>query len=179
MCILTFCRYHDSFSQWQHSFRRIRIAGRDVAWKSLLSQTTDVSLMWLVNKCMMASSNGNIFRVTSPLWGTPLVTGGFSSQRPVTRSFDVFFELRLNKRLSKQSRRRWFEPPWRSIWRHCHGYLKWVLEIFWNDLARFNTLRPRPNVHHFADGIFKMPLSCMKVIVFCFKIHWQLFAGVL
>ena len=30
----------------------------------------------------------------------------FPSQRPVTRSFDVFFDLRLNKRLSKQSRRR-------------------------------------------------------------------------
>ena len=29
------------------------------------------------------------------------VTGEFSAQRPVTRSFDVFFDLRLNKRLSK------------------------------------------------------------------------------
>ena len=32
------------------------------------------------------------------------VTDGFPSQMPVTRSFDVFFDLRLNKRLSKQSR---------------------------------------------------------------------------
>ena len=30
------------------------------------------------------------------------VTGKFPTQRPVTRSFDVFFELRPNKRLSKQ-----------------------------------------------------------------------------
>ena len=29
------------------------------------------------------------------------VTGEFPAQRPVTRSFDVFFDLRLNKRLSK------------------------------------------------------------------------------
>ena len=29
--------------------------------------------------------------------GNPLVTGGFPSQRPVTRSFVVFFDLRLNK----------------------------------------------------------------------------------
>ena len=50
--------------------------------------------------------NENIFRVTGPLWGNPPVTGGFPSQRPVTRSFDVYFDLRLNKRLSKQSRRR-------------------------------------------------------------------------
>ena len=40
--------------------------------------------------------------------------------RPVTRGFDVFFDLRLNKRLSKQSRRRWFETPSRSLWRHCN-----------------------------------------------------------
>ena len=46
------------------------------------------------------------------------VTGEFPSQRPVTQSFDVFFDLRLNKRLSKQSRRRWFETPSRSFWRH-------------------------------------------------------------
>ena len=46
------------------------------------------------------------------------VTGGFPSQRPVTQSFDVFFDQRLNKRLSKQSRRSWFETPLRSSWRH-------------------------------------------------------------
>ena len=50
--------------------------------------------------------------------GNPPVTGGFPSQRPVTRGFDVFFDLRLNKRLSKQSRRWWFETPSRSLWRH-------------------------------------------------------------
>ena len=36
----------------------------------------------------------------------PPVNGGFSSQRPVTRSFDVFLDLRLNKWLNKWSRRR-------------------------------------------------------------------------
>ena len=30
------------------------------------------------------------------------VTGDFLAQRPATRSFDVLFDLRLNKRLSKQ-----------------------------------------------------------------------------
>ena len=47
------------------------------------------------------------------------VTGEFPSQRPVRRSFDVFFDLRLNKRLIKQSRLRLFETPSRSLWRHC------------------------------------------------------------
>ena len=51
--------------------------------------------------------------------GNPPITGGFPSQRPVTLDFDVIFDLRLNKRLGKQSRRRWFEtPPSRSLWRH-------------------------------------------------------------
>ena len=49
------------------------------------------------------------------------VTGEFPSQRPVTRSFDVFFDLPLNKRLSKQSRRRWFETQSRPLWHHCNG----------------------------------------------------------
>ena len=34
--------------------------------------------------------------------GNSPVTGEFPTQRPVTRSFDVFFDLRLNKRLNKQ-----------------------------------------------------------------------------
>ena len=33
----------------------------------------------------------------------------------------VFFDLRLNKRLSKQSRRQWFETTSRTLWRHCNG----------------------------------------------------------
>ena len=43
------------------------------------------------------------------------------SQRPLTRSFDVFFDLRLNIRLSKQLWSWWFETPSRSLWRHCNG----------------------------------------------------------
>ena len=53
------------------------------------------------NVVMMTSSNGNIFRVTGLCVGTSPVTGEFSSQRPVTRSFDVFFDL-----VSKEPRRR-------------------------------------------------------------------------
>ena len=55
--------------------------------------------------------NGNIFRVTGPLCGGFTGPGEFPSQRPATRSFDVFFDLRLNKRLSKQPRGWWFETP--------------------------------------------------------------------
>ena len=50
--------------------------------------------------------------------GNSPVTGEFPAQRPVTLSFDVFFDLRLNKRLIKQSWGRWFEMLSRSLWRH-------------------------------------------------------------
>ena len=43
--------------------------------------------------------------------GNSPVPGEFPAQRPVTRSSDVFFDMRLNKRLSKQSRDWWFETP--------------------------------------------------------------------
>ena len=52
--------------------------------------------------------------------GNSPATCEFPSQRPVTRSFDVFFDLRLNKRLSKQSRGWWFETPSHPLWRHCN-----------------------------------------------------------
>ena len=52
---------------------------------------------------MMTSSNGTIFRVTGPLCGEFTGPSEFPAQRPVTQSFDVFFDLRLNKLLSKQS----------------------------------------------------------------------------
>ena len=80
-----------------------------------------VRLLTAMTPCvMMTSSNGIIFRVTGPFQGNSPVTGEFPSQRPVTWSFDVFFALRLNKRLSKQFRRRWFETPSRPLWRHCN-----------------------------------------------------------
>ena len=69
---------------------------------------------------MMTSSKGNIFRVTGPLCGEFTGPGEFPTQRPVTRSFDVFFDLRLNKRLSKQSWGWWFEMLSCPLWRHCN-----------------------------------------------------------
>ena len=52
--------------------------------------------------------------------GNSTVTGEFPANMPATRSFDVFFDLRLHKRLSKQSWGWWFETPSRPLWRHCN-----------------------------------------------------------
>ena len=47
----------------------------------------------------------------------------------VTWSFDVFFDLRLNKRLNKQVGGWWLETPSRSLWRHCNDFFGWLSVI--------------------------------------------------
>ena len=81
---------------------------------------------------MMTSSNWVFFALLVLCDGNPPVTG-FPWQRPVTRSLDIFFDLSMGKRLSKQPSSRWFETPSGSLWRRCndyqsyHGNLKWHL----------------------------------------------------
>ena len=52
------------------------------------------------------------------------------SQRPVTRSFDIFFDLRLNKRLSRQSWGWWYETLSCPLWRQCNGLSNMLIEDF-------------------------------------------------
>ena len=52
--------------------------------------------------------------------GNSPVTGELHTQRPVARSFDVFFDVHLNQQMSKKWRRQWFETPSCSLWRHCN-----------------------------------------------------------
>ena len=72
-------------------------------------------------RSLMTSSNGNIFRITGHLCaGNSPVPGEFPTQRPVTRSFDVYFDLRPDKRLSQQLWGWWFETQSRPLCRHCN-----------------------------------------------------------
>ena len=81
-------------------------------------------------RIMMTSSNGNIFRVTGPLCGEFTSPGEFPAHRPVTRGFDVFFDLRPNKRLSKQPWGWWFETLSSSLWRHDNVKFELKHDIF-------------------------------------------------
>ena len=56
--------------------------------------------------------------------GNSPVLGEFPTQMPVTLSFDVFFDLHPNKRLSKQWWGWWFETLSCPLWRHRNGE-KW------------------------------------------------------
>ena len=107
------------------------------------------------------------------LWGNPPVTGGFPSQKPMTRNFDVFFDLRLNKRLSKQSRRWWFETPSRSLLRHCNvdpnGGLSPSEHMF---LAWFRTIL----CHKTWSALVQVMASCLMAPSHYLMQYWLTFS---
>ena len=72
------CKLHFAFYS-----RQIRSMG--------LCKKDETPLLSYCSCVMMTSSNGNIFRVTGHLCGEFTGPGEFPAQRPVTRSFDVFF----------------------------------------------------------------------------------------
>ena len=53
--------------------------------------------------------------------GNSPVSGEFPAQRPVTRSFDIFFDLRMDGRLSKHSWCWWLETLACPLWRQSNG----------------------------------------------------------
>ena len=55
--------------------------------------------------------------------GNSPVPAEFLAQKPVTRNFDVFFDLRLNKQRSKQPWGWWFETLSCPLWRHCNAVM--------------------------------------------------------
>ena len=120
--------------------------------------------------------------------GNSQVNGKFPAQRPVTRSFAVFFDLRLNQQLNKQWRRWWFETPSRSLWRHCNG--KWMKQrqIFWEHRAvrhgKFTYLKTTKadRAPYIADtclqdrynnysGFFIVPLCLPSFVTSCFQLR--------
>ena len=98
------------------------------AWRSLLELLSwcpiiklchwnsfeDIQMTWWRHQMETFSALLVIYAGNSP------VPGEFPTHRPVTRSFDVFFDLRLDKRLSKQSWGWWFETLSCPLWRHCN-----------------------------------------------------------
>ena len=93
--------------------------GRRKAWL-LFMMKYSLSMAWHIS-FMITSSNGNFSMLLTLCEGNSPVTGEFPTQRPVTWSFDVFFDLCLNKRLSKQSRCWRFQMPSHPLWCHCNA----------------------------------------------------------
>ena len=97
-------------------------------WRWRWSETVGYEYIWWRYQMETFSALLDLCEGNSP------VNGEFPSQRPVTRtvtrSFDVFFHVCLNKRLNKQSWGWWFETPSRSLWRHCNEPPFWLWTIF-------------------------------------------------
>ena len=81
---------------------------------------TVMSLFWWNSHHWHCELSKSSWRHQMETFSALLVTGEFPSQRPVTRSFDVFLDLCLNKRLSKQSWGWGIEMLPCPLWRHCH-----------------------------------------------------------
>ena len=79
--------------------------------------------------------------------GNSPVPGEFPTQRPVTWIFRVFFDLRMNKPLSKQSWGWWFEALSRPLWHHCNGFQHWLHH------GGPGTIRKCPRGHEVAKGL--------------------------
>ena len=123
----------------------------------------------------MTSSNGNIFRVTGLLCGEFTGPGEFPTQRPVTRSFGVFFDLPLNKRLSKQPWGWWFETPSWSSWRQCNVNLstqKSMSSTHWAPLTSAPVIVRRAGLlwsQQDFEWRWSVPLfKCLTVLEFSF-----------
>ena len=90
----------------------------------------------------MTTSNGNIFRVTG------LLCGEFIGHRwiPYTRASDAelwcFFDLRLNKRLGKQSWGWRFDTLSRPLWRYCN------VNMIRDEMLSLPVSSPRRDVAH-------------------------------
>ena len=87
-------------------------------------QYIHASCTWFAHRCAWWRHQMETFSALLAICvGNSPVPGEFPAQRPVTRSFDVFFDLRQIKRLNKQSWGWWFETLSRPVWRHSNGLI--------------------------------------------------------
>ena len=97
---------------------------------------TSVTVHYPKIKSTMTSSDGNISALLALCFGNPSVTGGFQKQRPVTRNFDVFFDLRLTKTVDINTgdlRRRRGDvikcKHFPRYWPFVRGIHRWLLPV--------------------------------------------------
>ena len=102
------------------------------------------------------------FRITGLLCGEFTGHRWISAQRPVTQSFDVFFDLYIDRHLSKQWRRWWFKMPSRSLWRH------WNSEVICKWHESTNNCKYNQNFNYDSKLIWLKWLTCIKFILVYF-----------
>ena len=111
------------------------------------------------------------------------VTSEFPSKRPVAWRFDVFFDLRLNTRLSKQPWGWWFDKPSRPLWRHCNDYFPYSdPDVGLADLSKNTQIPSYSGIHSWYLGseqnnkilqtAFPQKLSWDKMLVVWYSFYW-------
>ena len=115
--------------------------------------------------------------------GNSPVPGEFPTQRPVTRSFDVYFDLRPNKRLSKRSWGWWFETQSRPLWRHRNAhiclltnnilFLVMVTMGMWSPCGLMNPISSYVLLSIFDDRINRCTVSNIHIQLKFFIFWWS------
>ena len=113
---------------------------------------------------MMTSSNGIIFRVTARCAGNSSVSGEIPLTKASDAELDVFYDQRLNTRLSKQSWGWWFETLSRSLWRYCNEPL--VFKEYW----KAQNPKPSPFLHN-RNSSFCVQSGHMMTLEFISSYH--------
>ena len=120
---------------------------------------TFLDLSWQIIRTWWRLQMETFSALLSICAGNSPVIGEFPAQRPVTLGFDVFFDMRLNNRPSKQSWSWWFETQSRPLWRHCN-----VPALKWQCWAWPMTM------HEYSNSWFMCSLKLSKL----FFVLWRL-----
>ena len=115
---------------------------------------------------MVTSSNGNICPLLASCEGVHRSPVDSSHGGQWRRALVFCLICAINKRLSKQSRRRWFETPSRSWWRHCIDLRKINMSV-WSKRNAFSKGRLWSQL---IDRLRACSISCIL------KIYWLLYA---
>ena len=112
ICV-TRCRHYKSPTKaWRHSVCKVNLR---------LHQRWHIfEYQWFINRTWWRHQMETFSALLALCAGNSPASGEFPTQRSVTRGFDVFLHMCLNKRLRKQSWGWWFETLSRPLRRHCN-----------------------------------------------------------
>ena len=146
---LYFIVYYDAFDVWMYIYIYISpICSTETSTITTLKhmqrklhdrQNSDIPDPWRHHQ-METFSALLVFFFWGGGGGDSPVTGEFLSLRPVTRSFELFFDMRLNKQLNEQSCGWWYKTPWYSLWRHCNDRI--IMRPVSNTIDSARSCRP-------------------------------------